>query len=59
MSFDDHTCEECGHWDDINGCWAGGPGCGPLDIVCHMYSGFDCDDEEENDLYDDAVTSES
>ena len=53
MGHSDHTCEECPHWDDINGCWRGRKTRGPQDIACPDYDG---DDEEDG--YDDGLIFE-
>lgn len=53
MSFDEHCCEECSHWDDINGCWAGECTRGRFDIACPHYDGPCDEDAAEVDDYDD------
>lgn len=49
MAFHDHTCEECFHWDDVNGCWRDQPTSGPYDIACQFFDGPDDEDELEED----------
>jgi len=48
MAFHDHTCEECSHWDDINGCWANGSYTrfGSAEIACPQFDGDDSMDDE-------------
>jgi len=46
MSWYDHTCHECSHWDDINGCWAGQETDGPYECACPHYQGDDWDDDD-------------
>jgi len=46
MSYTDHTCGECGHWDEINGCQAGVDGAGAQDVACGFYNGPDDDDDD-------------
>ena len=56
MSFADHLCEECDHWDAINGCWldaqegpiALDPG---LTVACPQFSGDDYEDDHEDEEY--------
>jgi hypothetical protein len=49
MAYYDHTCEECSHWDDINGCWQNMEPTGSFDIACILYDGDDKDDSDDNE----------
>ena len=53
MGYEDHTCESCPHWDDINGCWADGETEGPFDMACPAYAGEDFDEVDEE--YQEAI----
>ena len=58
MALEDHICEECSHWDDINGCWLDQPNGGALspsqNMACPEFDGDDTDWDDDDDWqYDD------
>lgn len=46
MTWDEHCCEECSNWDDINGCWLNNDSGSPRDLACPEYQGDDFDDTD-------------
>jgi hypothetical protein len=39
-NVEDHHCEECPEWDDINGCWMDGRTSGAQDMACPHFARY-------------------